>query len=65
MKVKPVNSKMSPRELRLRVARHGFASLTELARHIGCSRPVIYLALERPSRYGRVSAKLDELLAIE
>jgi hypothetical protein len=37
-------------------------SIAGLARQIGCSRPVIYFALEKPHRYSTVTEKIEEAL---
>ena len=44
------------------MARLGIFRIKDLAVHLGCSRPVIYFALERPSRYPVVHAKLEEII---
>jgi hypothetical protein len=37
-------------------------SIAGLARQIGCSRPAIYFALEKPDRYSNVAAAMEEIL---
>lgn len=48
--------------LRKRAARKDIFTITELARRVPCSVPSIYLALERPSRFGNVTRRLEEIL---
>jgi len=54
--------KITLRELRMRAAAAGFLTMGSLAARIGCSRPSIYFALERPSRYPRVYQKILEVI---
>lgn len=56
------NKKMTPRELRVRIAARGILTIGDLARQIGCSRPSIYFALERPERYPRVFEKILQVI---
>jgi len=56
--------KINTKALRRKAAAAGFVTLAELARHIGCSRPSIYFAIERPSRYPIVYRKLKEVLDV-
>ncbi len=44
------------------MAKNEIFTIADLARAIGCSRPAIYFAIERPSRYPHVYAKLLEVI---
>lgn len=46
----------------MKLAARGILSFASLARHIQCSRPAIYFALERPSRYPRVHKAIMEVI---
>ena len=48
--------------LRQRAAKVEIFSIAELARRVPCSVPSIYFAIERPSRFGRVTRRLEEIL---
>lgn len=56
------NRKIAHRDLRMKLAARGILSFASLARHIQCSRPAIYFALERPSRYPRVHKAIMEVI---
>lgn len=60
MSVRRINIK----EVRTRAAARGFLTVGAIARHIGCSRPAIYFAIERPKRYPRVFERLKEALGV-
>jgi hypothetical protein len=55
--------KINPKDLKIMAAQRGIVSLAALARRIGCSRPVIYFALENPKRYSRVYGRILEEVA--
>ena len=48
--------------MRQRMAAKGIFSIAELARRVGCNRTVIYLALEKPTRYSGVHKSLANIL---
>ena len=48
--------------LRRRAAQVNIFSIAELARRVPCSIPSVYFAIERPSRFGRVTRRLEEIL---
>ena len=56
------SSKMFGKEHAAR--KRGIWSMTELAKQIPCSVPSLYFAIERPSRYSRVYARIRELTGL-
>ena len=40
----------------------GIGTITKLASLVPCSTPVIYFAIERPTRYSRVYSRILEIL---
>lgn len=57
-----IKGKITMRQLRCRAAARGLLTVRELATHVGCSRPSIYFAIERPSRFPIVYGKLLEIM---
>lgn len=55
-------TRINTKKFRLRIAARGFLTIKDFAKHIGCSRPAIYFALENPGRYGRVTLKIKKAL---
>ena len=55
-------TKIKREKIRQRAAAVGIFSLAELARQVGCSRPAIYMWMERPSRFSLVNARITRLL---
>lgn len=55
-------AKVNRKKVRVRAASKGITSLAELAREIGCSRPGLYFAIERPARYPNLHSRLVELI---
>lgn len=51
----------SHRKRKLEKLRKRFGKIQEVADLVPCSRPVVYFALENPSRYSRVARRLEEL----
>jgi len=49
------------RKLRMNAAARGILSVAQLARLVPCSRVAVYLALENPSRFSRVTKRIKEL----
>ena len=54
--------KINRNVIRKRAAAKGIFSISELARQIKCSRESIYFAIERPGRYPKVTARIEQLL---
>jgi len=54
--------KINNKTLRMRAASRGILTIAELARRVPCSRVAIYLALERPARFPRVTKRIKELV---
>jgi hypothetical protein len=50
------------RKLRNALSKMGTPTITAFAAQIGCSRPAIYFALERPDRFPKVTQKILEVL---
>ena len=50
--------------LRTRAAAAGIFSIAELARQVPCARVSIYFAIERPSRFPKVTSRIKELLDV-
>lgn len=48
--------------LRQRAAAKGIFSIAELSRRVGCSRPAIYFAIEKPTRYPLVHSRIVKLI---
>jgi hypothetical protein len=61
-KVKRKKHSAELNRLRQRAAQKNIFTLTELARRVPCSVTSIYFAVERPSRFGRVTKRLEEIL---
>ena len=57
-----IPNKCKRKDLRQLAAAKGIFSIAELARRVGCSRTVIYLALENPNRYSRVQKSIVDLI---
>lgn len=55
-------SKINLKTLRKRCKAKGIPTITALAKEVNCARPVIYFALENPSRYSRVYREIMEVL---
>jgi len=51
--------------LRQRAAAKGIFTIAELARQVGCSREAIYFSIEKPSRFPRVTKRLNQLVGAE
>lgn len=56
------HNKVKRNFLRQRAAAKGIFSIAELSRRIGCSRPVIYFAIENPGRYPLVNQRIQKLI---
>lgn len=48
-------------QLRKKAARKGIFTLRELARRVPCSYVALYGAIERPTRFGRVTQRIKEI----
>lgn len=57
-----MKTRINAKKLRTAMAKNEIFTIADLARLIGCSRPAIYFAMERPSRYPRVYAKILEAI---
>lgn len=55
--------KINKNQLRRAAAHEDIFNFGELAKKFNCSREAIYFALERPSRYPIVYAKIEALVA--
>jgi hypothetical protein len=55
-------AKINRNLVRGKAATKGIFSLAALARQVGCSRPAVYFAIEKPSRYPRVHRRIVELI---
>lgn len=55
-------NKIKREKIRQQAAAVGIFSLAELARKVGCSRPALYMWMERPSRFSLVNDRVNRLL---
>lgn len=55
-------TKIKREKIRQQAAAVGIFSLAELARRVGCSRPALYMWMERPSRFSQVNDRVQRIL---
>jgi len=57
-------NKINKKSVKSACVKRGLGTITELAKQVPCSLTSIYFAMERPSRYPRVFARIRELTGL-